>query len=226
MSRIIPGLPSVKDIVKIYNLTAKSQLSQNFLLDKNITDKILSLSRLNFEKSLVVEVGPGPGLLTRSIIEAGAKNLIVVEKDDRFLPTLNQLSEVVEGSLKIVHGDMLKVAPETLWDLSSIAKEKIESVHVIGNLPFSVATPLFLQWLRAFHTRTGLFSQGSGTLTLMFQEEVAERIASPPGVKSRGRLSVMAQSVCDSRVIYRVPSSAFVPKPKVDNVFNLLNHFR
>ncbi|KAJ1876546.1 hypothetical protein LPJ71_011478, partial [Coemansia sp. S17] len=101
----LPKLPSIRDLIRIYNLRAKQQLSQNFLMDKNITDKIIQLAGLELENSLCVEVGPGPGLLTRSILDKGARNVVAVEKDPRFVPTLEQLQDASEGRFNVILGD-------------------------------------------------------------------------------------------------------------------------
>ncbi|KAI9295701.1 S-adenosyl-L-methionine-dependent methyltransferase [Neoconidiobolus thromboides FSU 785] len=216
MATIIPRLPSVKDVIKLYNLTALNQLSQNFILDKNVTDKLLKKANLNFKNALVIEVGPGPGLLTRSILDAGCNNLIAIEKDKRFLPTLEQLSEATGKQMKYVNGDMLKVNPTEILNMSRIPVNQIETVHIVGNLPFGIATPLLLQWLRMMYQKDGFFQNVESSLTLMFQKEVAERIIAGPSCKQRSRLSIMTQAVGNSKIVYNVPSTAFVPRPKVD----------
>ncbi|KAL7749721.1 COPII coat GTPase [Sorochytrium milnesiophthora] len=211
-------LPTVKDIIRIYGLRAQAELSQNFILDQNVTDKIASLvnrDRLPWDDSLVVEVGPGPGLLTRSLIQAGAKRMVVVEKDARFLPTLQQLAEATGGEMKIIHGDVLKTPHEHIL---AAAGRMPKRIHIVGNLPFSVATPLLFSLLEHCFYRRGLFagSPPPVDMTLMFQHEVAARITAPVSTPSRSRISVMAQAVCDVDYTYTVPAKVFVPKPKVD----------
>ncbi|KXN71570.1 mitochondrial transcription factor B-like protein [Conidiobolus coronatus NRRL 28638] len=212
----LPRLPSVKDIIQIYKLSANQSLSQNFILDKNVTDKLVKKAKLNLEKSLVIEVGPGPGLLTRSLLESGVENLVVIEKDERFLPTLNQLKDAVPSRLKIIHGDMLQVNYNNILETVGLSHNSVDRVHLVGNLPFNVATPLLLQWLNMVYNKNDYFQYLDSTMTLMFQKEVAERIASPADIKQRSRLSIMSQAICSANVIYKVPSSSFVPKPKVD----------
>ncbi|KAJ2030742.1 hypothetical protein H4S03_006923 [Coemansia sp. S3946] len=219
----LPKLPSIRDLIRIYNLRAKQQLSQNFLMDKNITDKIIQLAGLELENSLCVEVGPGPGLLTRSILDKGARNVVAVEKDPRFVPTLEQLQDASEGRFNVILGDMLEIDHKEIiqrgLSLESNADKQIEAfehVHLLGNLPFSVATPLLIQWLHLLAAKQGIFTSPHVTMSLMFQKEVGLRIIAPASNTERGRLSVVAQSICDAFKIYGVPSSSFVPRPKVD----------
>ncbi|KAJ1962922.1 hypothetical protein GGI12_002355 [Dipsacomyces acuminosporus] len=221
----LPKLPSIRELIRIYNLRAKQQLSQNFIMDKNITDKIIDLAGLELDKALCVEVGPGPGLLTRSILDSGAKNLVAVEKDPRFIPTLEQLQDASDGRFQVLLGDMLKIDHQQIiahgLGLGSNASKEIgefEHVHLVGNLPFSVATPLLIQWLHLMSTNQGIFSCPNSSMTLMFQKEVGDRITALAKESARGRLSVVAQSICDAFKIYAVPSTSFVPKPKVDAV--------
>ncbi|KAJ2324256.1 hypothetical protein GGI00_005383, partial [Coemansia sp. RSA 2681] len=182
----LPKLPSIRDLIRIYNLRAKQQLSQNFLMDKNITDKIITLAGLELENSLCVEVGPGPGLLTRSILDKGARNVVAVEKDPRFVPTLEQLQDASEGRFNVILGDMLEIDHQEIIQrglgLESNADKHIEAfdhVHLVGNLPFSVATPLLVQWLHLLAAKQGIFSSPHVTMSLMFQKEVGLRIIAP-----------------------------------------------
>ncbi|KAJ1648494.1 hypothetical protein J3B02_000161 [Coemansia erecta] len=219
----LPKLPSIRDLIRIYNLKAKQQLSQNFILDKNITDKIVSLAGLELEKALCVEVGPGPGLLTRSILDSGAQSVIAVEKDSRFLPTLRQLQEASDGRFDVLLDDMLKIDHSLIiqkgLQLGSNADNHIESfdyVHLVGNLPFGVATPMLVQWLHLLSLKQGIFRSPNVSMSLMFQKEVGDRIVAGASDSARGRLSVVSQSICDAFRIYNVPASGFVPRPKVD----------
>ncbi|KAG0746297.1 hypothetical protein G6F62_001908 [Rhizopus arrhizus] len=214
---MLPKLPSVRELIKLYGLSAKSQLSQNFILDKNITDKIVRTAQISKNTPLVVEVGPGPGLLSRSILDSGATNIVAVEKDDRFLPTLYQLSEASENRFRVVHGNALKVDYDNI--LLQIEKSPLNDypIHIIGNLPFNIASPLLLQWLHQTASREGLFGTSKDVwLTLMFQKEVGDRIIAKTSTSKRGRFSVMAQSLYNVREVYKVPSTIFVPRPKVD----------
>ncbi|KAJ1786456.1 hypothetical protein LPJ59_005928 [Coemansia sp. RSA 2399] len=219
----LPKLPSIRELVRLYNLRAKQQLSQNFIMDKNVTDKIVSLAGLELNNALCVEVGPGPGLLTRSILDHGASTVVAVEKDERFGPTLQQLQEASDGRLRVLLGDMLKIDHQQIIDnglkLRSGNGEKsepFEYVHLLGNLPFNVATPLLIQWLHFLSMQQGIFGAPNVSMTLMFQKEVADRITATVSESSRGRLSIVAQSLCDAFRLYNVPGTSFVPRPKVD----------
>ncbi|KAI9487067.1 MAG: S-adenosyl-L-methionine-dependent methyltransferase [Benjaminiella poitrasii] len=220
----LPRLPSIRELIKLYGLSAKSQLSQNFILDKNITDKIVRTAHVNENTPLVIEVGPGPGLLTRSILDSGAKNIIAIEKDTRFIPTLQQLSDATGNRVKLIQGDMLEIDHQIILDKSVHLTSSDEPLHIMGNLPFNIATPLLLQWLHLQASRNGLFSVKNDIwMTLMFQKEVGDRIVADVSSSKRSRLSVMAQSLCHVKEVYKVPSSVFVPKPKVDaNVIQLI----
>ncbi|CAB4378930.1 unnamed protein product [Rhizophagus irregularis] len=213
-----PRLLAVRDLVKIYGLTAKSQLSQNFILDKNITDKIVKYAKISQNDTLVVEVGPGPGLLTRSILETGISNIVAIEKDGRFLPTLMQLAEASEHTLKIIKGDMLKIDHEKIMKAAHIDEDRIQvsNLHLIGNLPFNIASSFLVQWIKMLSDRSGIFKFSNITMTLMFQKEVGDRIIADTTSPQRGRMSVLVQSFCEVKKIYEVPSSVFVPRPKVD----------
>ncbi|KAI9221395.1 S-adenosyl-L-methionine-dependent methyltransferase [Blastocladiella britannica] len=222
---VLARLPKVSDVIKAYGLVAKSQLSQNFILDMNVTDKIVGMVQPNrklpdLRNSLVIEVGPGPGMLTRSLIKAGANKIIAVEKDSRFLPLLSQLTDATNGAFRVVHGDILATDGADL--LAQAARDlnhdpTTEPVHLVGNLPFNIATPLLIAQLRAMADKSGLFSAPAGTdMTLMFQREVAERMIAPTGGNKRSRLSVVVQAVSGAELAGIVPRSVFVPRPAVD----------
>lgn len=172
---------------------------------------------INSNNLLVVEVGPGPGLLTRSILETGVPNMIVIEKDARFLPALTQLSEASNNVLKIIQDDILEIDHEKILTTAQINKVSQENrLHVIGNLPFNISTPLLVQWMKMLSKRSGIFQISDITMTLMFQKEVGDRIVADTFSPVRSRLSVLVQSLCEARKVYQIPSSVFVPRPKVD----------
>ncbi|KAG0043835.1 Dimethyladenosine transferase 1, mitochondrial [Gryganskiella cystojenkinii] len=246
--RKLPPLPPIRDLIRVYGLSAEQKFSQNFILDKNVTDTIAQKAKISVKDDLVVEVGPGPGLLTRSILDAGARRVVVVEKDTRFVPTLQQLAEASDQRLGIIMGDMLTVdhaeilrvgssipvqhfssadsIPHTttseeqqqlLADYQRPMDENNATIRLLGNLPFGIASPLLVQWLKMMALRQGIFqSNNNVTMTLMFQKEVAQRIVAPPNDEHRSRLSILAQSLCNVKMAYKLPSGVFVPKPKVD----------
>src|SRR5689334_17467156 len=170
-------LPPLKDSLSAHGIVANKAFGQHFLLDLNITRKIARLAG-PLEGETVVEVGPGPGGLTRALLEAGAR-VIAVEKDPRFTPLLDELAARADGRLTIVHADALSLGPDAAP----------AGAAVVANLPYNVATPLLVGWL------TNAWRPKS--MTLMFQKEVAERITAPPGSKDYGRLSVLAQALAE-----------------------------
>jgi len=191
----LPPLPTIRDILKLYRLSAIKRLSQNFLMDQNLTNKIAAKAGI-FAGSQVLEVGPGPGGLTRSILRRLPERLVVVEKDPRFKPTLDMLADsfgAINGKMDILYDDILKTNIENLlkkrdWN------DKAPDIFLIGNLPFNVSTHLIIEWLHAIAEQRGPWAFGRTKMTLTFQKEVAERLVAQPMENQRCRLSVMAQT--------------------------------
>ena len=199
----INDLPSISQTIKQYNLYAKKKLSQNFILDLNLTNKIISLSD-SIKGNTIIEIGPGPGSLTRSLFINGAKKVIAIEKDKRFIEALKILDIASNNSLFIENEDALNI------DLKNIIKKySIKNAEIIANLPYSVATKLLLNWIP--------FPKNINQMTLMFQKEVAERITAKPGSKKYGRLSILIGLMADAKIVMNIPSTAFKPKPKVNS---------
>jgi 16S rRNA (adenine1518-N6/adenine1519-N6)-dimethyltransferase len=199
----LDDLPPLREQLGAHGLLARKSFGQHFLLDLNITRKIARLAA-PLEGRAVIEVGPGPGGLTRALVEAGA-TVIAVEKDARFLPLLGQLAAAADGRLILIEADALKVDEAELLDRHAPGR----AAQVISNLPYNAGAPLLAKWLR----RSGCFE----SLTLMFQKEVAERIVAPPGSDAYGRLGVLAQAVCEAQIVMSLPARAFTPPPKVDS---------
>ena len=194
----LDDLPPLRDALAEHGLLAKKSFGQHFLLDLNVTRKIARLAG-PFDGDVVIEVGPGPGGLTRALVESDADRVIAIEKDARFLPLLQDLADAAPGRLTVVEADALKADEAALLEG--------RPGHVVSNLPYNVGTPLLIKWL------TGPWRPKS--LTLMFQKEVADRIAARPGEDAYGRLSVIAQAICTARVAMDLPARAFTPPPKV-----------
>ena len=198
----IDELPPLRDTLAAHGLLAKKSFGQHFLLDLNVTRKIARLAG-PFEGRAVIEVGPGPGGLTRALLETDAAKVIVVEKDPRFLPLLGELREASDGKLEIVEGDALHADEHDLLARHAAGAPG----HLVSNLPYNVGTPLLIKWL------TGPWRPVS--MTLMFQKEGADRIAAPAGDDAYGRLAVISQAISDARVVMDLPARAFTPPPKV-----------
>ena len=196
-------LPPLRTVIEQHGLRAKKSLGQNFLLDQNITSKIVR-SAGDLSKKTVFEIGPGPGGLTRSLLETGATQVIAVEFDPRAVQALSGLQHAASGRLQIIEGDALK---QNLLTISEGPRA------IVANLPYNIATPLLVRWLKQMRSDYHAFT----SMTLMFQKEVANRIVASSGSKSYGRLSVIAQWLCDVAIVYNLPPSAFTPPPKVDS---------
>ncbi|VDI65532.1 dimethyladenosine transferase 1, mitochondrial [Mytilus galloprovincialis] len=217
MATKLPPLPSISEIVRMYKLKARKQLSQNFLLDMNLTKKIVKAAG-NISDGYVCEIGPGPGGISRSILEKDVRGLAVIEKDKRFIPSLQMLGDAGGGKMKIYHGDILQYDMDDVFpsEIKNKWEDEPPNLHLIGNLPFNVSTPLIIKLLHAISERRGPWKHGRVNLTLTFQEEVGYRMSVPPGDKERCRLSVMCQHLCHVDTKFIIPGSAFVPAPKVN----------
>lgn len=216
----LPPLPSIGDLLKLYRLRARKQLSQNFLMDERLTSKLIRQAG-NLTNSHVIEVGPGPGCLTRAIIKRLPQKLIVVEKDVRFKPTLDMLAETyatVNGQMDIIYDDIMKTNMENLFpdDLKKSWNDDCPNIYIIGNLPFNVSTPLIIKWLNAIAKHSGPWSMGRVRMCLTFQKEVAERLVANAGEKQRCRLSIMAQAWTQPKLEFIIPGRVFIPAPDVD----------
>ncbi len=196
----IDGLPPLREVIARHDLRAKKQLGQNFLLDLNLTAKIARAAG-DLSGCDVIEVGPGPGGLTRGLLAEGARHVLAIEKDERALPALAEIAAAYPGRLQVIHGDALEVDP-----LAHLTPP----IRICANLPYNVGTELLIRWLTP--PAWPPFWQ---SLTLMFQKEVAERIVAQPGGKAYGRLAVLAQWRSDARIVMSLPPEAFVPAPKV-----------
>ncbi|XP_065350298.1 dimethyladenosine transferase 1, mitochondrial [Cloeon dipterum] len=216
----LPPLPTVRELINLFGLRARKQLSQNFLLDPRITERFVrAAGGKRLRGSYVCEVGPGPGPITRSIINAGVERLIVIEKDKRFLPTLQILSDSYDNRVDIHLGDVLSFNMSTMFPEELRRQDWADRpppISIIGNLPFSVSTPLIIRWLQDISERKNAWSYGRVPLTLTFQKEVAERIVAKEKGNQRCRLSLMSQAWCDVDLKFIIKGSSFVPKPDVD----------
>ena len=199
-----PALPPLREVIERHGLAAKKSLGQHFLLDSNLTDRIVRAAGELTDVS-VLEVGPGPGGLTRSLLAAGATEVVAIERDSRCAAALGELSAAFPGRLRVIQGDALDYEPEEI--LRGPAK-------IVSNLPYNVATPLLVKWMAC----AGRFE----SLVLMFQKEVAQRLTAAPGGKVYGRLSVLVQWRCAARKGFDIPASAFVPPPKITSTVVIL----
>jgi 16S rRNA (adenine1518-N6/adenine1519-N6)-dimethyltransferase len=191
------GLPPLRDVIAKYDLAARRSLGQNFLFDLNLTGKIARAAG-EIAEGTVIEIGPGPGGLTRALLAHGAKQVIAIERDPRCLGALAEISAAYPGRLTIVEGDALQV------DCTKLGQAPR---RIVANLPYNIATPLIIKWLQAGPTFK--------SITVMVQREVADRLAAKPRTKDYGRLSILAQFLSRPRRLFDVPPRAFIPPPKV-----------
>ena len=197
------GLPPLREVIRELGLAARKSLGQNFLLDFNLTRRIARAAG-PLEGVTVVEVGPGPGGLTRALLLEGAARVVAIEKDERCLPALAAIAALYPGRLDILSADAKEV------DYGALALPS--PARIVANLPYNIATPLLIAWLK-----TDPWPPWFDRMVLMFQREVAERIAAPPGGKDYGRLTVLSQWRTSPRILFTIPGEAFTPRPKVDS---------
>jgi len=202
----VEALPPLREVIARYGLGADKRFGQHFLLDLNLTAKIARLCE-NTNSATIIEIGPGPGGLTRALLAGGAKSVIAIEKDARFLPALEEIANAAKGRLNVIEADALKV--------DEAALPASGPRMVAANLPYNVGTALLLKWLHAepvWWTR----------LVLMFQKEVAERIVARPGDSAYGRLAILTAATASARYAFTLPARAFTPPPKVDSAVVVL----
>ena len=196
----IDGLPPLRDVIRTHDLVARKQLGQNFLLDLNLTSKIARMAG-DLSTCDVLEVGPGPGGLTRGLLAEGARHVLAVEKDPRCIPALEEIAAAYPGRLSIINGDALEV---------DVSKHLTSPIRIVANLPYNVGTELLIRWLSP-----QVWPPVWDSLTLMFQKEVAERIVAKPRGDHYGRLAILAQWRTEAKIVMHLPPEAFTPAPKV-----------
>jgi len=195
------GLPPLRDVIRRHDLIARKSLGQNFLLDLNLAARI-GRAAGSLSGVTVLEVGPGPGGLTRALLTLGAARVIAIERDERAIAALQEIAERYPGRLDVVAADALTFDPRPRLGLGP--------VRIVANLPYNIATALLIAWVSSEP-----WPPWYEAAVLMFQREVAERIVAEPGSKRYGRLSVLVQWRCEARILFDVKPSAFVPAPKV-----------
>ncbi|SDF59899.1 16S rRNA (adenine(1518)-N(6)/adenine(1519)-N(6))-dimethyltransferase RsmA [Rhodobacter capsulatus] len=196
----IDGLPPLREVIATHELVAKKALGQNFLLDLNLTAKIARAAG-DLRGCDVLEVGPGPGGLTRGLLAEGARRVLAVEKDSRCLPALAEIAAHYPGRLEVINGDALAV---------DVLAHLTPPIRIAANLPYNVGTELLIRWLTP-----AVWPPFWQSLTLMFQKEVAERIVAKPGSDHYGRLALLAQWRAEAKIVMVLPPEAFTPAPKV-----------
>ncbi|MCK0121533.1 16S rRNA (adenine(1518)-N(6)/adenine(1519)-N(6))-dimethyltransferase RsmA [Loktanella sp. F6476L] len=198
----IDNLPPLREVIDTHGIAAKKSLGQNFLLDLNLTAKIARMAG-DLSGADVLEVGPGPGGLTRGLLAEGARRVLAIEKDERCMSALAEISAAYPGQLEVINGDALEVNPLTYLT---------PPIKVAANLPYNVGTELLVRWLTPPE-----WPPFWESLTLMFQREVAQRIVAQPGTKAYGRLALLAQWRAEPRIVLDLPPEAFSPPPKVSS---------
>lgn len=197
------GLPPLREVIARHGLAAKKSLGQNFLLDLNLTAKVARAAG-DLEGATVIEVGPGPGGLTRALLMAGAARVVAIERDERCLDALAEIAAHYPGRLDVVNGDAMET------DFAALAPEAQGKVRIVANLPYNIGTELLVRWLTP-----DTWPPFYASMTLMFQREVAQRIVAEPGDKAYGRLGVLAGWRTVAKIAFDLPPQAFTPPPKV-----------
>ena len=209
MSDALNALPPLRDIIARHGLSARKAMGQHFLLDLNLTARIARAAG-PFHGRTLIEIGPGPGGLTRALLAAGAEKVIAIEKDQRCLEALEDLVTVSEGRLTLIAGDALALDIESLG-----APPRL----IVANLPYNISTQLLVRWLTAVAGRSDSIER----MVLMFQAEVADRLVGQPNSKAYGRLSILTQWLCEASRLFNIPSRAFTPPPKVNSTLLALD---
>ena len=194
-----PTLPPLREVVARHGIAARKGLGQHFLFDLNLTGRIARTAGPLAGKT-VIEVGPGPGGLTRALLDAGAERLVVIERDARCIDALREIAEAYPNRLEILEGDALKIRAASLGPAPRV---------IVSNLPYNISTVLLRNWFDEL--------DAIESMTLMFQREVAQRLAAAPGGKDYGRLSVLTQWLCEISLAFSLPAAAFTPPPKIDS---------
>ena len=198
----VDGLPPLREVIERHELRAKKSLGQNFLLDLNLTAKIARAAG-DLTQATVIEVGPGPGGLTRALLAHGAAHVVAIERDERCLAALAEISAHYPGRLEVIAGDAMKT------DFAALAGDG-GTVRIVANLPYNIGTELLIRWLTLAQ-----WPPFWASMTLMFQKEVAQRIVAAPGSDAYGRLGVLAGWRSQARIVFDLPPQAFTPPPKV-----------
>jgi len=199
---MIDDLPPLREVIRTHDLRAKKSFGQNFLLDLNLTARIARAAG-DLTVADVLEVGPGPGGLTRGLLAEGARRVLAIEKDARCLPALAEIEAAYPGRLQVIEGDALAI--DALAHLTP-------PIKIVSNLPYNVGTELLIRWMTP-----QAWPPFWDSLTLMFQREVAERIVAKPGSKAYGRLALMVQWRAEAKIVLHLPPEAFTPPPKVSS---------
>lgn len=194
-----PALPPLREVIARHGIAAKHSLGQHFLFDLNLCARIVRAAG-DLSTTNVIEIGPGPGGLTRALLDAGAMRVFAIERDQRCIAALEELRQAYPEQLQLIHADALK---------TDIAELVPPPRRIVANLPYNIATPLLIGWLRQINEFEGL--------TCMFQSEVADRITAKPSTKAYGRLSIITQWLCRTEHQFKVDRRAFVPPPKVES---------